>query len=122
MLFDLVLIFFYVSTYFATSFNTSYESLAVPIHVSIPVGDFTVVDWLNLSCLVTFVGHDTWVDLIILVMTDFDIILGMDWLAPYLAILEFYAKTVTLMPGVLRISRKRRLNLALKGVISFLRA
>ena len=35
-------------------------------------------------------------DLIILGMVDFDVILGMDWLAPYHAVLDCNAKTVTL--------------------------
>lgn len=30
-------------------------------------------------------------------MLDFDIILGMDWLVPYQAILDYYAKIVTLV-------------------------
>lgn len=46
------------------------------------------------------VGYDTWVDMIILEMVDFHVILGMDWLSLYHAILDCYAKTVTLaMPG-----------------------
>ena len=56
------------------------------------------------SCLVCLVGYDTWVDLNILRMTDFDIILGMNWLSPYHAILDFYSKTMTLtMSGVPRV-------------------
>ncbi|XP_070021859.1 uncharacterized protein [Nicotiana sylvestris] len=35
-------------------------------------------------------------DLLLLDMVDFDVILGMDWLSPYLAVLDCHAKTVTL--------------------------
>ena len=39
---------------------------------------------------------NTYVDLIILEMVDFDVILGMTCLSPIFSILECYAKTVTL--------------------------
>ena len=39
-----------------------------------------------MSCLVTFVGSNTHVDLVILKMVDFDVILGMTWLSPNIAI------------------------------------
>ena len=41
------------------------------------------------------------VDLFILPMTEFDVILGMDWLAEYHAVLDCFARTVTfLIPGL----------------------
>ena len=46
--------------------------------------------------MVTFVGRNTYVDLVILEMVDFDVILGMNWLSPNFAILDCNAKTVTL--------------------------
>ena len=64
-----------------------------------------MVDWVHRSCVVNFVGCETWVDLIILVMVDFDVILCIDWLAPYHAILDCYAKIGTLaLLGVPRIA------------------
>ncbi|XP_070032519.1 uncharacterized protein [Nicotiana tomentosiformis] len=46
-------------------------------------------------------GLQTRVDLLLLTMVDFDVILGMDWLSPYHAILDCHAKTVTLaIPGL----------------------
>ena len=44
----------------------------------------------------TFVGSNTYVDLIILEMVDFDVILGMTWLSPNFEILDCNSKTVTL--------------------------
>ncbi|WMV47023.1 hypothetical protein MTR67_040408 [Solanum verrucosum] len=41
-------------------------------------------------------GFQTWVDLVILDMTDFDIILGMTWLSLYYVVLNCNAKFVTL--------------------------
>ena len=61
-----------------------------------PVGESVIVEKVYRSCLVTFVGSNTYVDLIILEMVDFDVILGMTWLSPNFAILDCNAKTVTL--------------------------
>ena len=59
-----------------------------------------IVEKVYRSCLVTFLGNNTYVDLIILEMVDFDVILGMTWLSPNIAILDCHAKTVTLAkPG-----------------------
>ena len=49
----------------------------MPIHVSTPVGESVIVKKVYRSFLVTFVGINTYVDLIILEMVDFDVILGM---------------------------------------------
>ena len=47
-----------------------------------------VVEKVYRSCLVNFVGSNTYVDLVILKMDDFDVILGMTWLSPQFAILD----------------------------------
>ena len=86
---------FYVSSSFATGLDLHFDLLDIPIRVSTHVGESMIVEkvW---SCLVTFVGRNTYVNLIILEMIDFDVILGMTWLSPNFAILDCYAKTVTL--------------------------
>ena len=66
----------------------------MPIRVSTPVGESVVVEKVYRSCLVNFVGRNTYVDLVILEMDDFDVILGMTWLSPQFAILDCNAKTV----------------------------
>ncbi|XP_070026264.1 uncharacterized protein [Nicotiana sylvestris] len=56
-------------------------------------------------------------------MVDFDVILGMDWLYPCRAILDYHAKTVTLaMPGVPWIEWRVSIDFVLNRVISFLKA
>ena len=72
----------------------------MPIRVSTPVGESVIVEKVYRSCLVTFVGSNTHVDLIILEIVDFDVIMGMTFLSPNFAILDCNAKTVTLAkPG-----------------------
>ena len=73
----------------------------MPIRVSTPVGESVVVENAYRSCVVNFVGSNTYVDLVILEMDDFDVILGMTWLSPQFEILDCNAKTVTLAkPGI----------------------
>ena len=74
--------------HFATGLNIHCELLDMPIRVSTPVGESVIVEKVYRSCLVTFVGSNTHVDLIILEMVDFDVILGMTWLSPNFAILD----------------------------------
>ena len=82
VLFDPGSTFSYVSSAFATGFNLNCELLDMPIRVSTPVGETVIVGKVYRSCLVTFVGSNTHVDLVILEMVDFDVILGMTWLSP----------------------------------------
>ena len=92
--------FSYVSSSFATGLNLHCELLDMPIRVSTPVGESVIVEKVYRSCLVTFEGSNTHVDLVILEMVDFDVILGMTWLSPNFSILDGNAKTVTLAkPG-----------------------
>ena len=92
--------FSYVSSSFSNGLDLHCDFLDMPIRVSTPVGESVVVEMVYRSCLVTFVGSNTYVDLIILEMVDFDVILGMTWLSPNFEILDCNAKTVILaMPG-----------------------
>ncbi|XP_070043587.1 uncharacterized protein [Nicotiana tomentosiformis] len=53
------------------------ESLGTPVYVSTLVGDSVVMDRIYQSCVVTFCGYKTREDLLLLDMTDFEVILGM---------------------------------------------
>nr|XP_033511627.1 uncharacterized protein LOC117276389 [Nicotiana tomentosiformis] len=97
VLFDLGSTYSYVSSLFSPYLDVSCESLGVPIFVSTPVGDSIVVDQVYRSRVVTFYGYETGVNLLLLDMTVFELILGMDWLSPYHVVLDYHAKTVTLM-------------------------
>ena len=100
VLFDPGSTFSYVSSSFANCLNLNCELLDMPIRVSTPVGETVIVEKVYRSCLVTFMGSNTHVDLVILEMVDFDVILGMTWRSPNFAILYCNTKTVTLAkPG-----------------------
>ena len=123
VLFDPGSTYSYVSTYFASDIEGVCEPLDVPICVSTPVGESLVVDRVYRGCVVVFEGRETQADLILLDMLDFDVILGMDWLSPYHAILDCYAKTVTLAyPGLPQLVWTGSPSSCPKGVISYVHA
>ena len=88
-LFDPGSTYSYVSAFHVTGWDLACDSIDIHVNVSTPVRDSVVVDRVYRSCLVTFMGYDTCVDLIILDMVDFDIILGMSWLSPIMQSLTF---------------------------------
>ncbi|XP_070035069.1 uncharacterized protein [Nicotiana tomentosiformis] len=104
----------YVSSLFAHYMDVHCESLGVLVYMSTPVGDYVVVDRVYRSCIVTFCGYETKADLPLLDMTDFEVILGMDWLSPYHAILDCHANTVTsVMPEIPRLEWRGNLSVHL---------
>ncbi|XP_070005643.1 uncharacterized protein [Nicotiana sylvestris] len=123
ILFDPGSTYSYVSSLFAHFLVISPEPLGSPVHVSTLVGDFMVVDRIYRSCVVTFCGFETRVDLLLLDMIDFEVILCMDWLSPYHAVLGCHAKTVSLaMPGLPRLEWKGSTADTSSRVISFPKA
>ncbi|WMV49778.1 hypothetical protein MTR67_043163 [Solanum verrucosum] len=100
MLFDPGSTYSYVSVHFASTFAMIYDILDSPIHVSTPVGTSVIVTHVYPAYPILFMGFQTWADLVILDMTDFDIILGMTWLSPFYVVLNCNTKSVTLeIPG-----------------------
>ncbi|XP_070057515.1 uncharacterized protein [Nicotiana tomentosiformis] len=123
VLFDSGSTYSYVSSLFAHFLGVPRKSLGIPIYVSTLVSDSVVVDRVYMSCIMTFCGYETRPNLLLVDMTDFEVILGMDWLSPYHAILDFHAKTVTLaMPEFPRLEWKGSSVNASSRVISFLKA
>ncbi|XP_070031099.1 uncharacterized protein [Nicotiana tomentosiformis] len=123
VLFDPGSTYSYMSSYFAPYLGVSRVSLSSPIYVSIHVGYSIIVDYVYQSCLVFLGGFETRADLLLLCMVDFNIILGMDWLSPYHAILDCHDKTVTLaMLGLPRLEWIGALDYVSSRIISFLKA
>ncbi|XP_070015893.1 uncharacterized protein [Nicotiana sylvestris] len=113
----------YVSSLFVHFLVISPEPLGTHIHVSTLVGDSVVVDRIYQSCVVTFYGFETRANLLLLDMIDFKVILGMDCLSPYHAILDCHAKAISLaIPGLPRFEWKGSIVDTPSQVISFLKA
>ncbi|XP_070025792.1 uncharacterized protein [Nicotiana sylvestris] len=96
LLFDPGSTYSYVLSLFAHFLDITREPLGTLVHVSTHVGDSVVVDRIYRSCVVTFCGFETRADLMLLDMTHFEVILVMDLLSLYHAVLDCHAKTVTL--------------------------
>ncbi|XP_070039954.1 uncharacterized protein [Nicotiana tomentosiformis] len=88
VLFDPRSTYSYVSSLFAHFLDIPLEFLGAPIYVSTPVGDSIIVDRVYQSCVVTLCGYETRTDLLLLDMTDLEVMLGMDWLSSCLTILD----------------------------------
>ncbi|KAK6776052.1 hypothetical protein RDI58_027053 [Solanum bulbocastanum] len=71
---------FYVSLYFAIRFDRLPKLLKDPFLVATPIGESLLVKRVYHSCQRSVQGKGTLVDLFVLVMVDFDLIMGMDWL------------------------------------------
>ncbi|XP_070050622.1 uncharacterized protein [Nicotiana tomentosiformis] len=122
VLFDLGSNYLYVSSYFGHYLDMTGNSLGMYVHVSTSVGDSIVMDYVYRLCVVTIDGYKARVDLLLLGIIDFEVILGMDWLSSYHAILYCHAKTVTLaMPGFPRVERRDSLGHIPSRVVSFLK-
>ncbi|XP_070035656.1 uncharacterized protein [Nicotiana tomentosiformis] len=123
ILFDPWSTYSYVSSLFARFLGVPHESLGTPLYVSMPVGNSVIVDRIYRSCIMTFCGYETRADLLLLDMNDFEVILGMDWLSLYHVVLDFHAKTVTLVILELhRLELKGSSISASSQVISYLQA
>ena len=74
------------------------EILPMPLEsnlgVSTPNSDIIVVDSVCKSCTLDVADREMVVDLVIMEMRNFDIILGMDWLAMYYATVDYFRKIV----------------------------
>ncbi|WP_231519615.1 hypothetical protein [Alteromonas stellipolaris] len=55
----------------------------MPLSVDTPLGDVTLLESDCRNCLVSLDEHQFTVELILLHMSKFDVILGMDWLSSY---------------------------------------
>ncbi|XP_049351896.1 uncharacterized protein LOC125816341 [Solanum verrucosum] len=62
-------------------FKRTPELLVKPFEVSTPIGDSIIARRVYRNCIVTVCDRDTLAALVELEMVDFDVIMGMDWLA-----------------------------------------
>ena len=90
----------FVSVSFTTLLGIPVASMDFDLIVATPVGDSVVTRKMLKDCLVMIGYREMPVDLVLLDLQDFDVILGMDWLASYHASVDCFRKRVTFsIPG-----------------------
>ena len=90
----------FVSPSFALRLGVQPARLKTPLSVTTPLNDALEADIYFPSCPISVVGRDLLADLILLDVMDFEVILGMDWLARHYAILDCREKQVIFrIPG-----------------------
>ena len=88
----------YVSSFFASRFGKDPVLLDRPFYVATPVGESLIVKYVHKSCEISVADRKTVANLIVLDLLEFDVILGMDWLAAYHATLDCHLKMVKFDP------------------------
>ena len=76
--------------------NSHIASLGHDIIVSMPAGSVVVANTVVKDCVVIMGENSFKVDLVVLNLRDFDVILGMNWLAPNHAIIDCQTKEVSM--------------------------
>ena len=71
------------------------ESLEKPLHVSSPIGIRVRIDQICRDCELEISGILLTVDLRVMDISDFDVILGMDWLMAHRVVIDCDCKRVT---------------------------
>ena len=76
------------------------DTLDIPLSVVTPLGDFSILGFVYRGCVICLDDVQFMVDLIVLFMSEFDMILGMNWLSSYHVKIDCFAKTICLrVPG-----------------------
>ena len=73
----------------------SIDNMDFDLFVAIPLGDSVVVNKILRDCIVMIGYREITFDLVLFDLEDFDVILGMDWLASYHSSVDCFGKRVT---------------------------
>ena len=73
----------FISRAFMLLLRLTSEALRDPLSVATPLGGFSVLNQICRKCVVNLNDIQFMADLIVLIMSEFDITLGMDWLESY---------------------------------------
>ena len=71
------------------------ESLEKPLHVSSPLGVRVRIDQICRNCELEISGILLTMDLWVMDISDFDVILGMDWLTAHRVVIDYDHRRVT---------------------------
>ncbi|GAB2274798.1 hypothetical protein Dimus_009573, partial [Dionaea muscipula] len=86
----------FISSALASCLGLKVDILGTPIVTTTPIGGRAILRHVCHSCEVGVAGHTLTFSFIVLGMSDFDVILGTDWLTAYRANIDCYRRRVTL--------------------------
>ena len=89
----------FMSTYFASILDLEIVPLSCPLFVETPMGGTMEAKWGCSGCVLNVGGYEVVIDLVLLHLAVFDVIVGMDWLAPHHVVLDYFSKKVTFQTG-----------------------
>ena len=93
IMFDSGVICYCIARKFIIAIGLRLESLLIPLEISNPIGR-VALNLLNRAVSVSLGRVSFSMDLVVLSMSDFDIIIGIDWMMVYRVQLDYFAKTI----------------------------
>ena len=95
MLFDSGTSHSFVGASVVIEFGLEVEALEEPLYVSSPLGIKARIGMICRGCELEISGILLTVDLRVMDMSEFDVILGMDWLTAYRVVIDYESRRVT---------------------------
>ena len=95
ILFDSIVSHSFVATSSVDVLGLEVETLDEPLHVSSPLGTKVRIDKIYRDCELEISGILLTVDLQVMDISDFDVILGMDWLTAHRVFIDYDRRWVT---------------------------
>ena len=89
----------FIAASFSTALGLETDTLDPPLYVDTPIGGRVLLDRVCRGCDLTIAERTFVFDFIVLDMTAFDVILGMDWLSSVRAVIDCYQRRVTICTG-----------------------
>ena len=89
----------FISLLFAQLLGLEISELDYVLTLGTPMGGVADVSSVCKSCRIVINDRKLLADLIVLPMRQYDVILGMDWLSKYRAVVDCHTKRVTLFPS-----------------------
>ena len=85
----------FISASFASMLDIEFVPLHCSLCVETPMGGKVETKWVCHACVLYIGGLEVTMDLVLLDISSFDVIVGMDWLTRHHAVLDCYLKKVT---------------------------
>ncbi|KAL9677615.1 hypothetical protein QQ045_005848 [Rhodiola kirilowii] len=86
----------FIAASFASTLDLPLERFDKSLYVDMPLRHNVLINKMCKGCVIKVVDYDTEIDVILLEMSVYQVILGMDWLSKYRVIMDCYQKKLSL--------------------------